>query len=356
MQSVNNVDKNKRVGIVSLFGLYNFGNRLQGYALDRILRDLGFEPETVVLYRKLGISVALAGIRSRIVKQKGTRQSIKRMERFREFIAEQSIRYIYLPTQISFLAKQYDYFCVGSDQVWNPRADLFSHTKLLKFAAPEQRVAVAPSFGVNSLPGGMLDEYESVLRCYKALSVREEDGAKIIEELVGVRPMVIVDPTLALTAEQWRVKADQGTVPGRPYILIYFLGGWSGEVTDYINLDSVSASMKVVDLLDASSDYYGSGPQDFLGLIDEASLVLTDSFHASVFSTIFGTPFRVYRRNEVSSTYSRIESLISTYELDDVEGFGPVPLPAEERRTRIVSLLEVKRLEFVNYLKEALDA
>lgn len=51
-----NKNKMNKIGIISLFGLYNYGNRLQGYALDCALSELGFCPETIVLYRKLGLS------------------------------------------------------------------------------------------------------------------------------------------------------------------------------------------------------------------------------------------------------------------------------------------------------------
>lgn len=348
------VHKNQRVGIVSLFGLYNFGNRLQGYALDRVLRDLGLNPETLVFYRKLGISVALASVRRWIRLKKGTKQSVRRLERFKDFVAGQRIRYIVSPIQIQMLSRQYDYFFVGSDQVWNPQADLYPGTKLLEFALPEQRIAVSPSFGIDSLQEKVAEDYRAALSQYKALSVREETGSAIIEKLIGKRPPVLADPTLALTAEQWREIADVSMVPSEPYVLAYFLGGWNGILGEYVSSDSVPDSIQIIDLMDVSSLNYGAGPQDFIGLIDNAALVITDSFHASVFSCILETPFRVYRRNEAVSTYSRIETLIHSCGLEDIEGFGPMPRLTLERNKQIVSQLNRRRLDFISYLEGAL--
>lgn len=356
MRCGNYATKGKHVGIVSLFGLYNYGNRLQGYALDKILTDLGFESETVVFYRKLGISVILSYLRTCLIEIKGSKQERRRVRRFKDFVASQRIRYVFYPAQIRAIANQYDFFCVGSDQVWNPEADLFSRTKLLEFAEPKQRVALSPSFGVDSLPSCVHKEYEMCLKDFRAISVREESGAQIVENLLGMRPPVLIDPTLALSEKEWRKKASYAMVPKCHYILAYFLGGWSKNLSDYIELPMSNTSVMVVDLLDKSSVYYGCGPQDFIGMIDNASCVITDSFHASVFSTILNTPFRVYRRNESTSTYSRIETFLQTYELDNVEGFGPIPSFDVGRRAKTMLTLKEKRLELVAFLREALDA
>ena len=358
MQRIKPTSEKKKVGIISLFGLYNFGNRLQGYALDRVLRDMGFIPETVVLFRKLGVSICLSKFRKWMKAVRGETKSVSRDERFQQFVAGQSIRYIFVPSQIKSLSNQYDFFCVGSDQVWNPDADLFPHTKLLQFAKPSQRIAVAPSFGVKSLPKSSIGEYKQYLNAYKALSAREEEGAMLIESLIGEKPQVIVDPTLALTADQWRQKESQDVVPSTPYVLVYFLGGWTGALGDYIEVgeDRSEKELQVIDLLDNGSPYYGSGPQDFLGLIDSADLVLTDSFHASVFSIIFGVPFRVYKRQESTSTYSRIRTLLETYRITGVEGFGPMPNYNANERVSLENQLNKQRERFIKYLKEALDA
>lgn len=349
-----NKNKMNKIGIISLFGLYNYGNRLQGYALDCALSELGFYPETIVLYRKLGLSFLAAQIRTffrACIKSSNTK---KRDNRFREFVSGQKIKYVIFPYQIRHLSKKYSYFCVGSDQVWNPNADLFKHTKLLEFAECGQKIAVAPSFGVSELPESCIDEYRLALSSYKSISVREEEGAALVESLVGKRPKVLIDPTLAISDHKWREVADYSFVPQQKYVLVYFLGGWSGNLSDYIyGIDE--NSYQVIDLLDNNSIYYACGPQDFIGLIDKANLVLTDSFHASVFSTLFGTPFRVFHRSEKLSTYSRIATLLKTYQVGNVEGYGAIPEISNDQRDITVGLLESKRIEFIQYLRKALD-
>lgn len=92
-----NKNKMNKIGIISLFGLYNYGNRLQGYALDCALSELGFYPETIVLYRKLGLSFLAAQIRTFFRARFKSSNTKKRDNRFREFVSGQKIKYVIFP-------------------------------------------------------------------------------------------------------------------------------------------------------------------------------------------------------------------------------------------------------------------
>ena len=142
----------------------------------------------------------------------------------------------------------------------------------------------------------------------------------MVEKLSGRKAEVLIDPTLMLTAQEWLEVAEEPNGYNLPekYILTYFLGnktfGLQREIGYYANeLDA-----EVVDLLDESNQkLYSAGPEVFVYLIANAKLVLTDSFHACVFSFLFQKPFLVYERNEINkkNMMSRIDTLLETFDL-----------------------------------------
>ena len=95
----------------------------------------------------------------------------------------------YIPTrkiggEYENLGLDYDYFCIGSDQVWNPEwyDDLKKEIYLLTFSRPEQKVCMAPSFGVEHLVAEWQEWFGKQLKSFPYLAVREKSGAKIIED------------------------------------------------------------------------------------------------------------------------------------------------------------------------------
>lgn len=309
----------KRVAVVSLYGLYNFGNRLQGFAVDHMLKSRGLSPTTVVFYRKLGVSRLKAMVSRRISRVLRTRQN-RRSLHFENFVSQQDIQFINFPWQISRLAAKFDFFVVGSDQVWNPKADLYKRTRFLEFAAPMQRVALAPSIGVNELSPEDQVQYKRALSEFRMLSVRERSAAQMLANELELTVEVLPDPTFGLTAEEWSAVACYDQNPAEPYIFLYFLGGRSERAREVTDAWSQRLQMRVVDISDAATSAWQSGPQHFIALISQAHLVLTDSFHAAVFSSIYERPFYVFKRDEEVSTFSRLETLLGDLELTDRQG------------------------------------
>ena len=101
------------------------------------------------------------------------------------------------------LSDQYDYFITGSDQVWNPNYLYGSSIYFLAFAPKHKRIAFAPSFGVSEIKPEYVERYKEWLSGMHRLSVREDDGAKIIKRINRKRRPVLVDPTMLLTKEKW---------------------------------------------------------------------------------------------------------------------------------------------------------
>jgi hypothetical protein len=235
-----------------------------------------------------------------------------------------SDRYIHTRTDIRNLcdiAGEYDYFVVGSDQVWNPYfGDLKNN--FLSFAPFDKRIAYAASIATPEIPADKKKIFEEGLTGMKWISMREEEGADIVRKFTGREVPVVVDPTMLLTPDEWRkVSRQPAWYHGKDYILTYFLGTRPDESIQAIARKS---ELSIVNLLDEKNyEHYVTGVDEFIWAIEHASLVYTDSFHGTVFSILFQRPFVVCNRvgkgcfNKMSA---RIDTLLNYFNLENRRG------------------------------------
>lgn len=327
----------KKVGIITMYGLDNYGNRLQNYAVQKVLTDMGLDAKSYapdVYYFNHTMEYRIKSIFHKITKYRFTKAPEIWAE-ISQNIAYDQFTKRFLPTvkedDLQELHKEADFFVIGSDQVWLPEC-LDGPKKewyLLTFARPEQKICFSPSFGVSELPEKIKPWVKQQLALFPHLAVREEAGKEIIYNLTGQNAEVLIDPTLMLDPKQWLdvAKKPLGVDTKRPFILTYFLGQRTNLVENDIKELLSEKKRNVYHLLDKSQpSVYGCGPGEFLYLFSKADIILTDSFHASVFAFLFDKPFAVYTReqeNLVNMT-SRIETLLGKLKLDRkyrVKGF-----------------------------------
>ncbi len=315
-----------RVGIVSLYGTFNYGNRLQSYAAQEVLRALGCETEVVYIqstkayFREVAKKIYFSKLLRKIIRPRFT--DIQKYNRQRSFEKFNS-KYITTRRYSSVHSIQdEDFFVLGSDQVWNPKRYDAVKKQLffLTFTESYKKVCFSPSFGLSQLPEEWKPYFHEQLMTFPRISVREKSGAKIVKELTGKDAEVLIDPTLMLDVDKWREveKKPEGFNTEANYILNYFLGKVPEKACQNSADIGKAIDANVYDLLDPKSNsLYCSGPSEFLYLIDHASLIQTDSFHASVFSFMFGKPFLLYaREGKDADMFSRIETLFSTLDLE----------------------------------------
>lgn len=212
----------------------------------------------------------------------------------------------------------YDYFIIGSDQVWNPN---YLRTSSIDFAAFKRNgiaVALAASFGISEISTETANQIKPWIDRISYLSVREEAGKKILNQISNKDVDILCDPTMALDVCEWKKlenRPQKNIV--KKYILTYFLGNKTREYTKFIKKIAKNNQCEIINLWDINSpDFYDIGPDEFLWLIDNSEYVLTDSFHAVVFSIIFKKKFIVFKRVEDGKTMnSRIETLLNKFNL-----------------------------------------
>lgn len=310
----------KKVGIVTIIDNDNYGNRLQNYAVQHILETMDIQSETIKntkLNRKKFIKRKMKHYLLLIYKKNYR----KRYMRFKKFN-----RNINFSKSCSDLKKinikkieSYDYFLVGSDQVWNPNFGRLNSIDLLTFVSPNKRISFSASFGIDYLDEKYKNIAKKELSQFKSISVREDFGKQIVEDLTQRDDVeILVDPTMLLDSAEWEKLAKKPKkLNDKKYILCYFLGELSKEKQDEIDRLSKENNYEIINLMDKKSKFYSTGPSEFLYLEKNAELICTDSFHSSIFAILFNKPFIVFEREQkgVQSMNSRIDTLISKLEL-----------------------------------------
>lgn len=307
------------VGIITTHHYPNYGNKLQNYALQTTLIRLGYNVETISDAR------FYPDMRSLWANRKALLHYIIRFRtkpvhiKITKFIfwSKRYIKYapitVHNDDDIEKIKNRYDFFVVGSDQIWNPEWPNFSNSfGFASFARKDQKIAYAPSLGIDKMIPGRAEEYKSYLAEWKALSCREYEGAEIIRNLTNIPVEVVVDPTILLSAEDWD-KIAKKPKQKKPYALFYVIG----EISDYYRTYALEiANKKGLTLMDtggAPEREKGLSPGEFVGLIKNSKLVITDSFHGSVFSLIYHIPLVVLKRTVQGkkNQLSRIRTLFS---------------------------------------------
>lgn len=326
----------KRVGIITFLHNDNYGSTLQAWALQKAVTDLGYQAEHIdykpsqaekllnLLRSGNSPKLILEGLRKRAVKA-GNAGARSKSASFGTFY-QQQMRLS--PTCISRAAlkkqaRQYDLLLSGSDQIWSPL--WLNPAYFLDFAGRKPRVAYAPSLGVSQMSNKRKTQrMAGLIRRYSAVSVREWEGAKLLEPMLGRLPAVMPDPVCLQPQEVWKTLAQH---PHRkhPYLLCYFIGDdpsyWE-RVERYAR--KTGLRVKVIPVTEnAYRQPYmladGLSPQEWLGWLDEAAFICTDSFHGAVFASILQRPFSVFRRykeNDPESKNSRIDNLMRELGLD----------------------------------------
>ena len=321
-----------KIANLTLDGYFNYGNVLQRYAVCNLLMGLGAEVESLWFSPQAGF---LPYLQSHYLWMKdswdwktwvklGINWKGATHKMFSGENAWEAARNAVIKSFVDFtrVADEYDYFVTGSDQVWNPYcADL--ENLFIKFAPGEKRIAYAASISCPEIPQDKLQAFIDGVNGMKEISVREQAGADLIQQLTGRRVQVVADPTMLVTAEDWRSIARKPSwLKGDEQLLVtYFLGKRPDSVIESIAREN---GLQIVNMLDERVfEHYAIAPEEWLWLIDHARFMYTDSFHGTVFSILFRTPFVVTERVDAgcaSKMTSRIDTLLAKFDLSDRRG------------------------------------
>lgn len=322
----------KRVGIVTWYTYKNYGTALQAVALNKKVRALGYEAFDVqydpLPYQKerpvkpMG-PVARIGNKLKYIRGFSPVADDEKNSAFDAFL-ERNLPLT--PEVISHedsagIEESYDAFICGSDQVWSPRC--FDSRYYLDFVTdPRKKIAYAPSFGCDEIASSPdLLQINDLVSRFGSLSVRERSGSDIVESITGIRPPVVVDPTLLLSAAEWDELSEPCGKTSNPYCLFYFLGSdrknykVASSIAKKVGLEILEVPVFERQLKGENSVPMNVGPAQFIDLVRNASLICTDSFHGMVFSTIYKRPFFAFERFDPRKTDSQNTRVYNFLEL-----------------------------------------
>ncbi len=292
-----------KVGILTMHKVINYGSALQAYALQRFLRDNGFENEIIdYLFSPRPQSVK-DWIRY-IVKCDFIKDiKFRRFWKKNYILSQKTIR---KKCELSEKSCKYDIYLTGSDQVWNPNHQGDEQTFMFDFIkSPDKKIfSYASSFSTAKIPEDVFPIYKKLLSRYKAISVREETALPLIEQLTGKNGTWVCDPTLLLNKAEWSDLGNRSRLKlQKPYVLFYILT-YTYNPYPYINhiitkIQDEFKGMRCVFLNGRFADrkrmnsivINNIDPCDFVSLVANAHFVVTTSFHGTAFAINFRKPF-----------------------------------------------------------------
>lgn len=310
-----------KVAIITIFNNLNYGNRLQNYAVQEVLKDIKTSPCTIINLAEYGSFRKKMNLtfNSNNKKKRKNDLVIEKEKRFIEFnnnflnVLDIKINENNLNEKIHIL-KNFDYFIVGSDQVWNYNIKSLSELNFLPFENHEKKLAYAASLCLNKINRHCKEYYKKYLSNFKTITVREKKASHVLKKLLHKDISVVLEPVLMLERNHWeKIIKKPAILPSGNYILIYTL-------TDTINIKEKQIvefasknDLEVVRLNNLNDKkYFVTDPCEFLYLIKNSEFIVTDSYHAAIFAIIFNKKCKMYKRNgKYKEMNCRIETIVS---------------------------------------------
>lgn len=330
-----------RIGILTLPLHTNYGGILQAYALQIVLERMGHEvvvfgrPKFLklslwklpLLYSKRLLKKYILGEKEvRIFYEQWFNRAYPIISQHTQLFIDNYIHYLTLDSLDSLNPDDFDAIIVGSDQIWRPKYSSKIENAYLQFAVnwKIKRVAYAVSFGTDQweYTSAKTEKCKKLVHKFDAISVRELSGVNLCQNYLGVKAQHVLDPTMLIDKMDYINIFETARTPKSPGDLLVYILDETPEKTELINnvskekglipfrVNSVSENHKI-----PLEKRIKPSLEKWLRGFYDAEFVVTDSFHACVFSIIFGKPFIVYG-NE-NRGLSRFESLLKLFSLED---------------------------------------
>ena len=332
-----------KIGILTLPLHTNYGGILQAYALQTVLERMGYEACVIqrpwrkqIVWWKYPLQIVKRCINRFILGYDNSIFGELRWNKNQAIIERNTQKFInnhihaHQIRQISDIKeKDFDAIAVGSDQIWRPMYYRL-HYKYIEDAFLSftknwnvKRISYAPSFGTDEWEYNEAETRKcaELLQIFDAVSVREQSGVELCEKYLGRKDVQwVLDPTMLLNKEDYeRLIPKDVKAPGD--LMCYVL-----DANDEINnLIAKIAQENDMNVFQAASDVDNvtlpierrvqPPVESWLTGFRDAKLVITDSFHACVFSILFHKPFVVIGNK--NRGYSRFESLLKLFGLEN---------------------------------------
>jgi len=358
-----------KVGIITIPPTINYGGILQAYALQTILEQMGHSVEIIcdrnryftlpewkkpLVYSKRIFQKYIGWKPNLIVKMeefrrdeacKYTEQFIKSHLHMREY-----------PTFDDIKKDDFDVFVVGSDQIWREKYNHNIERCFLDFAERWDvlRIAYAASFGTDKWEYNELqtENCKRLIKKFKAVSVRENSSVDLVRKHLNITAIHVLDPTMLLKKEDYielihnaHIKQSEGD------LLCYILDNselikeFIADIASTKHLTPFYVYSQYINITAKANEWIHAPVEKWLRGFYDAKLVITDSFHAMVFSIIFGKPFILLGNEERGN--ARFSSLLNTAKFDCSHGIYNKLFCPDERTASAISFIKKYSMDFL---------
>ncbi len=301
------------IAIITFHCSYNYGSALQAYALQTYLEKQGHKVQIIdyILsddfkqYKLIRPDRYLKKPKFLFADIYFLPKTLKRKRNFEEFqksYLKLTDKKYYDNDDMSELNSRFDAFICGSDQIWNTGCTKYIiEPYFLSFVSDERlKISYAPS--IAQIHDDVSEQEKNKLRelvnRLDYISVREKSTIPYISQITDKPVTDVLDPTLLLEQSDYnKILPDSSKAVKEKYIFFYTLQK-NPEMTDYCRKLSEEKNLKVLYISKVniksfgnSENIYGCSPQEFLYYIKNAEYIVTNSFHATVFSVVFEKKF-----------------------------------------------------------------
>ena len=327
---------NKKIGIITFHASYNCGSMLQAYALQCFLENNGYRPEIIDFssegQRRLYSIYSKNNTVKNIVRnaifwchRKRIGTNFKSYENFKQKYFNLTS---YNATYQSQIIDDYVAVVAGADQIWNITISDYDDSYFLPWVKKAKRIAYAPSFGAKNILEHTDDatKYKRFLNEFEYLSIRENNGKRWIYDLIGKDIPVVLDPTLIVEKSDYDKITSSKLILPEKYIFYY---SPTYSLKHNFLVRKISKKYKLPVIAFNSKSFYLRGmnfqsfdlpefedPTAYLQLMKNATMVVTTSFHGSVFSTVFNRRFWVIKNGGMYGNDDRVITLLRTMGLE----------------------------------------
>lgn len=340
-----------KIGILTIHDSPSYGGSLQCFALWKYITEMGYDCEVIDLHRPYAHKDYIPSKTYKRCRKENTSLGMKykrlinsfitifknkqtyniygsgAIEKFKSF--NNQIQYSKCYNNIDEFYKDppyYDIYIAGSDQLWNPTQPYCIEPYFITFCnnKKSKKISYATSIGISTLTEREKILFRDWLKDFTAISVREQEAKELLESFTDYRIKRVIDPTFLIDSKDWKKEAIFPIKNNLKYILLFALNV-RDDLLDFCIRVSKEAKLKLIVLnqhqhKSETGDYISvcdAGPREFLGYIACADLVITDSFHGTVFSLIMQVNNFFTYISPDNLRGGRIKDLLSLFNLKD---------------------------------------
>ncbi|WP_288205510.1 polysaccharide pyruvyl transferase family protein [uncultured Parabacteroides sp.] len=365
-----------KTATITFHAAHNYGSMLQAYALQQIILRLGHSNEIINLRTE-----RQKQLYCKPLEYEGSLYvSLLRRLFYQPFISSLNRKHVLFERYLNnnlLLTKEYatendlfkadfsyDCYISGGDQIWNVGPIDFDWSYFLPFVKQGKKISYAVSMGPNGIRTEQnKDSIVKYLSSYHSIGVREEGTQKVVSKVVSKNVQIVLDPVLLLTKEEWYSHFDKSPLIKGDYILMYVpmfneqVYRLSRLISKFLNIRVVTTTFQLKSLSYIS--FYHKldvGPCEFLNLLSNARLVISGSFHATVFAALFQVPFFAVNGNKDNRTGSFLNKIgLLERSISFIDWKEKVKFAFNCDFSIMESILNAERIRSINFLKCAIE-